>query len=180
MEELKKDKSNKINLKSWNNITWTDELYNSAIDYLKNGKLPKNFSHKRIVRFKMYCNLLELEEENGQFELWLDGREIIKKSDINQVLSKEYLENNFKSRDKFYEYISFYYIGISRADIMNFLKNQDDYKKEGRTKPKSQLNPSQKRILKDLEESFIKFNLKQESSEDEYESVDDDSVKEEE
>ena len=67
---------------------------------------------------------------NDEPKLFIDHKEVIPESRIEQVLSEQYdnpLTGGNYGRDKFYERIRTQYVGISRSDVDKFIQNDETH-----------------------------------------------------
>src|SRR5579885_1152849 len=107
-----------------NRFLFTEEEVKQAIQYIKMGKLP-DYENSRLYRFKSKYEGFELKDD----KLFKDGKEVVPQEKINEVLSSLYnnAETSLNGRDRFYQRVAELYIGISRAQVHEFLKNQETY-----------------------------------------------------
>lgn len=115
-------------LKNFNNLSWTNELFDAMVEFKITAKRPRQFQWKKWLRFKKYAPYIELKDHK---ELWVKERQIIKSTEKDNVLDKLYADGNFftNSRDRFYEVVKERFIGISRRYVMEYLKNNPEYQK---------------------------------------------------
>lgn len=111
-------------LRKLNAISWTQEVVDAVIAYIKIGtRLP--FYHAKRKKFEELAKHLEY----GKMSLWYDGKQIVPEERIQNVLTKLYQSPSTfsNSRDRFYGRVIQKFIGISRRVVQDFLSNQESY-----------------------------------------------------
>jgi len=102
-----------------NRYTITEADIKQAIDYLTNNKLPDSPTRKaRLIHLFRNANVI-----NGK--VIINGKEVIPKEQINNVLTDISKKTRINGRDSLYGYVCRQYIGISRSEVVKFLDNQE-------------------------------------------------------
>ena len=107
-----------------NNLFPDDESYDTLHTYLKNRKLPDHITRSKFIQKYEDFQL----KENKIF--YKDGQEVVKKSDVQDVLTKIFSTDKnviAKGVNNLYVYISSKYIGITRKSIEERVKELPMY-----------------------------------------------------
>lgn len=108
----------------------SQDQYEEALVYVQNGTLPHNKTRAAFSRFICRWRDATVQNVNDEPKLFIDHKEVIPESRIEQVLSEQYdnpLTGGNYGRDKFYERIRTQYVGISRSDVDKFIQNDETH-----------------------------------------------------
>jgi len=102
--------------------------YQNPIQFLPNDSVPQSLTNSSKTRFKRRCKNAQLHNRNGKQRIFIQGKEVIPLNEIESL--QQMLYNNPKTggnlgRYKFYSRVKSKFIGISRTDVHNFLKNDE-------------------------------------------------------
>lgn len=110
------------------NLKLPKSEYNNIAAYIATGQLPANLSHGQQNRFRNHFSGWKVRNNKLYNK---QNKEYIFSEDIQPLLRKLYNdpETGFVGRDKLYKRITDNYCGISKNDIMEFLKAQQTYQR---------------------------------------------------
>lgn len=113
-----------------NNLTFTNDQIDKIKLYLKTDELPNNLNERQkkafIKNYSMNWNI----NENGELIFIPLNLKVVLNNDINSILEKLYLDpvkSLGKGYSSFYDTVKSEYVGITRKDVENFLKKQENY-----------------------------------------------------
>lgn len=113
-------------------VDWNRSRIQEAVSYLSSNRtqLPNSIAQTSDTSQRRFKKLLS----DPAFSVSRDGKllyntlPIVPKEDIGFVLRNlYYVEMHVSGRDKLYEHVKSLFYGISKGDILNFLKHQETY-----------------------------------------------------
>ena len=112
-----------------NNLTFTHESINNISDFLKLGEVPMGLDKRQLKKFLNRFST-NWEIQDGALVFTPLELEAIATEDIDPLLKEIYADpvmSLAKGINAFYDCIRKSYVGITRKDVTNFLKLQEDY-----------------------------------------------------
>jgi transposase InsO family protein len=105
------------NLRKYNNIHYTDAKINEIKQYLQRNIIPPNFTKTKRENYNAF-----IVTPNGELQLKDTGQIVVHKNVKQERIKEIYDEYGLGSgRDNTFEKINRRYIGITRADVKDFL-----------------------------------------------------------
>lgn len=103
------------------------DLVNEAIQYLQNGTIPQRYLNPNYPNYKTRFKQRWDPFKVIQNKLYLEHRQVIPEEDVNSVIQKLWDDPSQRilGVSRFHARLLEQYVGISRSDTDQFLKNQE-------------------------------------------------------
>jgi len=93
--------------------------YDDIVNYKKSGEIPPNLNYSIRKKIKLF----ELRDN----KLFYEDKEVIPLENVNETIDSVYNDCNYFGRDKLFHLIRQKYHGISRNDVMEYLRNNETH-----------------------------------------------------
>src|SRR5690606_902740 len=93
--------------------------YDDIVKYKKSGEIPQNLNYSIRKKIKLF----DLRDN----KLFYEDKEVIPLENINETIDSVYNDCNYFGLDKLFHLIRRKYHGISRNDVMNYLRNNETH-----------------------------------------------------
>lgn len=129
-----------------NRVITLDE-FNQILNYLRDDIEPENLSPTALYPYSLNTWKRQWDEavwqDNGNFEIYYNDRQVIPYEDINQLLVKLWVNPYYGGTGiaRFYERINTMYYGITKSVVTQFLNSLEAYQLHKRVARSRTVNP---------------------------------------